>query len=251
MPAFFGMQPCRIYEEGLKTTRAAFRGHPVIRELLSPRADPKTVELFLIYFHIVNAGMAEIVSAYLEKAADACAALGLEQAGDRLRHHAVEGRSHHRWAAADALLLAEHWNRHYRNPRLDPERLLAIRAATSGVIRYRELHESAAAGPAPYSVLAIAAEIEGLALRFGPRMVCQCVLKFGPKVLGALSFVELHILSDRRHYAADLGQIHRLLSEHPAFAEPLIRTGAAALLTYGACLEDCRRYTQNTFVAPW
>ena len=225
------------YERALSGPRSQFASQRVVEELINADVDPGLLELFLIEFSALGRFMTEPVEGWIQRAGQRCAALGLPDLGRALQGHARQEAGHHLLMLDDTRALVLRWNARCR-PLLDVETLLR-QPPSEGIRGYRQLHEDVIAGDAPFAQLAIEYEIEMLSVRFGPRLIEQCVRLLGRPVLEGLSFLREHVELDVSHTGFNRRQLERLLAQEPRCVAPLAAAGTAALTAYGRFLEDC------------
>ena len=157
------------YDQLLTPARQRFDRHPSIAAIFRNPLEPVILERFLIYFSALGVGMTEPVEGWIRRAGRRCGDLGLADLAKALDAHAHQEADHHLLMQADTHRLVDRWNEHH-GPRLNAAALLAL-APTPGVLVYRELHENAIAGPAPYGQLAVEYEIEMLSVSYGPLLL--------------------------------------------------------------------------------
>jgi hypothetical protein len=236
------------YEPAIRPARRRFATHPVLATCLSGDVDPAFLELFLIHFSSLGVGLTQPVEDWLRRAARRCDQVGLADLGRALRGHAKQESGHHLMMIADTHALVARWNA-ARRPRLDAERLLA-RVPTPGGRMYRQLHEDTIAGDTPFVQIAVEYEIEMLPVQFGPPLLERCRAVLGSAITAGLSFLHEHITLDVAHTRFNEHQLEKLLQSNPAYLEPLVRAGGAALAAYGTFLNDCLELTYAEFAEP-
>jgi len=234
-----------LYEEQLKDRRAAFKASPVMNQILSWRADPVFLELFVIHYCTLTAGLAEPVAGYIRTAGERCKELGFNDMVPFFQEHSEEEEGHYHWAADDTARVVEIWNRH-RKPALDAEALLNHRMSPA-VKRYHQLHEDVIFGNAPYAELAIDLEIELIAVKYGPKVLLHSLVKLGPKITSNLSFLRKHVRADYGHTKLNLKKVDALLTKHPEYAPALVEAGKGAIDTFYGYLEDCFNLAQEQY----
>jgi hypothetical protein len=225
------------YEAGMEDARAAFNRNPAIIALFHRPIDSDRLEAFLIHFSAIGVAMTEPVAAWITRAGERCSEVGLDKLGRALRAHAGQEDGHHILMQQDTRALVSRWNRNH-TPQLDAARLLTLEPA-DGVIRYKQVHENAISGNAPYGQLAIEYEIERLSIVYGPQLLGICSSTLESDALDGLSFLRDHVELDVAHTKFNQSQLSRLLEEHPAFLGGLVAAGSGALDAYSRFLSDC------------
>jgi hypothetical protein len=225
------------YKQCMARARARFTESRTLSIIQAPDMNPLLLELFLIYFTSVSVAMAEPVEDWIRRAGERCEQLGLKELGQAFRLHSNQEAGHHLMLIEDTQVLVDRWNAR-RSFALDAD-LISEQRMTEGVRRYRKLHEDVIAGDSPFCQLAIEYEIEALSVRFGPRLIDQCMKVLGSTVMAGLSFLRLHVSLDVGHTRFNKRQLNRLLDQHPEYLMDLVNTGEEALHAYGMFLDDC------------
>lgn len=238
------------YEPAMGPARERFATNPASSALAS--ASPEFLEMFLIQFCSLGVGQTRPVENWLLRSGKRCEEVGLPELGRALRGHAKAEAGHDQMMIDDTHALVTRWNAS-RTPHLDAEELLN-RPPTPGGLAYQRLHEDTIRSDAPYAQIAIEYEIELLPVRFGQMFLDQCQGALGVEILGALSFLREHIVLDVAHSRFNEQQLEKLLQMNPAYLDPLVRAGTAALDAYAVFLTDCvqiaRTQTQSWLFAP-
>lgn len=234
------------YERALMDERRKFAAHPVIKEMLAGSVDCQLTELFLIYWSTLSAGLTEPIPEYLKQAGEKCREKGLVEMGRFFYEHAKEEDGHDGWAEKDVHKLVSRWNQRHPERKLDPVELLS-RKKSPAVKRYHQLHEEVIQGDTPYGELAIDVEIELITVKFGPRMIWQCIRKAGPRILWDMSFLREHVRFDFGHTDHNFKTVDSLLKEQPGFLGPLADAGKRALKAYGDFLQDVMDYAKEEY----
>jgi hypothetical protein len=186
--------------------------------------------------------MTASVEDWIQRAGERCEQIGLRELGHALRLHSNHEAGHHLMLIEDTRLLVDRWNAR-QSFTLDADLIIGQRM-TEGVRRYRKLHEDVIAGDSPFCQLAIEYEIEALSVRFGPKLIEQCLKVLGSTVMAGLSFLRLHVSLDVGHTRFNEGQINNLLDQRPESLLTLVTIGKEALRAYGMFLDDCLRLAQ-------
>jgi hypothetical protein len=226
-----------LYEAHLAAARERFRERSEDLGLFDRTASPDFVELFLIHFCALGVQMTRPVEGWITRAGEACLKLDYTGLGRALLKHARHEAGHEVMMEQDAAALVRRWNARHGH-RLDAAELMGL-PPTPGIRNYVDLHESVIAGPEPFGQIAIEYEIERLSITIGTRLMETFVAVLGEAIADDLSFLRSHIVLDEGHTQFNAAQMQTFLDEHPNLAEPLIRTGTAALEAYGDFLEDC------------
>ncbi len=230
-------QALDAYEYRMHSARERFAKDPSLGTILAVEIDPALLESFLIHFSALGVAMTEPVEGWIRRAGARCEEIGLSDIGRALRKHASHEAGHHHLMVQDTRTLVSQWNSRRPFP-LDADQILA-HPPTPGVCLYRQLHEDVIRGEAPYCQLAIEYEIEMLSVKFGPRFIEQCGGVLGPTITSSLTFLREHIALDVGHTRFNRQELDKMLTSHPKFVDPLVKTGRAALHTYAAFLKDC------------
>lgn len=226
-----------VYEQRLEPARARLAQSRFATEILAPGVSAALLELFLLHYCSLGAGLTEPVERWIRDAGTRCVELGLFDLGRALRKHSKHEAGHHHMMIRDThALLAR--RRAAGRPAPSPEALLG-RYPTPGGMLYIRLHEQTIAGATPFAQLGIEYEVERMSMTHGPAFVRQCFAVLGPDIKGCLSFVEDHVALDVGHTKFNAAQLERLLERHPEFLEPLVAAGSAALDAYSAFFDDC------------
>jgi hypothetical protein len=239
------------YEQRMVLPRQRFALSPGLAAILSPAIDPELLELFLAHFCAMGVHMTEPVEGWIRRSGARCEELGLGELGRALKGHANGEAGHELLMIADVKKLTTHWNTH-GTLHLDPDALLQ-RSPSLGTQRYREIHEHTIAGNTPFAQIAIEYEIEMLSLRYGQRLITNCVAQLGGEILGCLSFLTEHVELDVGHTKFISRTLETFLTDHPTCVSALVEAGAAALDAYAQFLSDCleraRRHLGEQHVA--
>ena len=225
-----------LYTPRVEEARRRFAAEVTAR-LTDPSMSAAVLERFLIQFCATGVRMTEPVEGWIRRAGQRCQEVGLVALGRSLEKHAEHEADHHLMMIADTRHLVSGWNER-RRPALDADTLLAA-GPTPATDAYVELHEDVIASDSPFRQLSIEFEIERLSTTFGPPLMEQCKRLLGSGITDGLSFLVEHIEIDQGHTLFNERQLEKLLTHDPSFAEPLARTGAAALEAYRGFLEQC------------
>jgi hypothetical protein len=97
------------YNKLLAPARQRFEASAGLNVIRST-GDPRSLELFLLYFCAIGAQMTEPVEGWIRRAGDRCAALGFSELAEGLRKHARAESGHYLMMVAEvvALALANH-----------------------------------------------------------------------------------------------------------------------------------------------
>lgn len=227
----------RIYAPFLTEARSRVRADDKFASLLVEGVRPAELLGFLLYFNAFGVDMTEPVEGWIRRAGEMCVAKGYEALGRALIAHARHEAGHHQMMIDDLEVLCRRWNEQYEL-KVDPEELRATPRPTS-VQQYRDIHEDTIASASPFGQLAIETEVEGLSVVLGPLLLDACKRVLGPDVVQQMSFIADHTALDVGHTAMNLGQLEKLLEEHPEHAQILGRIGSEALHIYLNFLGDC------------
>ena len=225
------------YEAGVHHAREAFEQDAGLARILAPDVNPLALEAFLIQLCARGVALIEPVEGWLIRSGERCTAIGMTELGRALLAHAEAESGHHLMLIRDTHALVAHWNRRHR-PALDPKQLLAS-PLTPGARMYRQLHEQTIASDAPFAQIAIEYEIEQLPVKYGARLLEQCVRVLGADIMDCLTFVDEHVTLDGGHTKVHQRQLDRVLDGHPEFIEPLVEAGWRALMAYATFLREC------------
>ena len=229
----------RLYEPHIAAARARLGSDPGIRALCDPGIEPRLLERFLIQYTALGVRMTEPVEGWIRRAGARCAALGLEEVGQKLVSHARHEAGHHLLMVNDTRHLVERWNaRHRGDEALDADALLG-QAPPPPVLAYVKLHEDTIASDMPEGQVAIEYEIERLSLEIGAPFVANCQRVLGADIMKGMTFVTEHVELDEGHTVLNERMLGRLLSMRPEGAQALAHTGAEALRIYGSFLVSC------------
>lgn len=243
MVATLPTQVMHLYEAGVNPARKRFATDSGIATLISPEIDPVVSQLFFLQFCSLGVALTEPVEGWIARAGKRCREIGLTDLGQALAAHAKAESGHHLMMIKDTQTLVAWWNAH-RQPLLDAERLLA-RTTTVGGRMYQKVHEDNIAGDTPFAQIAIEFEIEQLPLNYGAQLLEAGKQAFGRAAISGLSFIDEHVTLDIGHTKFNTRQLERVLEEHPAYLEPLVRAGASALDAYGTFLSECLHLAQS------
>lgn len=232
-----------LYEPKLRDARMRFAATSKISEILAPNIEPAILELFLIHFHALGVGMVEPVEGWIHRTGERCEEMGMTELSQYYQVQEKQETNHHLLMIQDTFTLVNHWNDRY-SATLDINQLLA-QPMTPGVQMYRQLHEDVIASDAPYSHLAIAYEIELLAIEHGRYLLEQCMRVLGSTLANSLSFLQLHVEFDVGHTQFNTNQLEQLLDCHPDYASSLINAGTAALDAYAMFVSDCLQFSKS------
>jgi Acetyltransferase (GNAT) domain len=224
------------YNKLLAPARQRFEANAGLN-VIGSTGDPRSLELFLLYFCAIGAQMTEPVEGWIHRAGDRCAALGFSELAEGLRKHARAESGHHLMMVADLWSLTNHWNARH-TPAVRAEDLVR-QEPSPGALRYRQVHEDNIAGDTPYAQIAIEYEIERLPLLYGDVFIARCLETFGVEILPGLSFITAHIDLDVGHTKFNAQELARLIDRVPETLEALVAAGSAALDAYGQFLTDC------------
>jgi len=224
------------YNQLMAKARERFEASSGLNAIRSSN-NPRFLESFLLYFSAIGAQMTEPVESWIRRAAERCAALGLQELAEALTRHARAEAGHHLMMIADLRSLATHWNSRH-TPLVDADELLSL-TPSYGASRYCLVHEENIAGNTPFAQIAIEYEIEQLPLRYGLLFIGRCLEIFGPEILPSLSFVTEHIDLDIGHTHFNAQQLSRFIDLRPDSLPSLIAAGSAALDAYAQFLTDC------------
>jgi hypothetical protein len=225
------------YEVSMEPARTRFSESRTLSLIQAPDINPALLELFHLYFTSVGVAMTERVEDWIRRAGERCEQIGLRELGRALRVHSNQEAGHHVMLIEDTRLLVDRWNaRHSFALEAD---LILGQGMTEGVRRYRKLHEDGISGDCPFCQLAIEYEIERLSVRFGPRLIDQCMKVLGSPVMAGLGFLRQHVSLDVGHTRFNEGQLNSLLDLHPEYLMALVNTGKEALHAYSMFLDDC------------
>ena len=225
------------YEQGVEGARSHFEEDAGLARIMAPDVDPLALEAFLIHFCSLGVALTEPVEGWLIRSSERCTAIGMTQLGRALRSHAKAESGHHLMMIRDTHALVARWNAR-RQPTLDAEQLLTC-PTTPGGRMYQQLHEDTIVSEAPFAQIAIEYEIEQLPVKYGARLIEQCVRVLGADIMNCLSFVDEHITLDVGHSKFNAQQLERVLDGHPEFVEPLVDAGWRALMAYATFLREC------------
>lgn len=225
------------YQAGVEETRNGFGQVSGLESLLAPGIDPLLLEVFLIHFCSLGVALTEPVEGWLIRSSQRCTEVGMVELGRALLSHSKAESGHHLMMIHDTHALVARWNAR-NQPSLDAERLLA-QPPTPGGRMYQQLHEDTIVSDAPFAQIAIEYEIEQLPVKYGTRLIQQCVKVLGTDIMNCLSFVDEHVTLDVGHTNFNTRQLEKVLDGHPEFVEPLARAGSQALRAYGTFLMEC------------
>jgi hypothetical protein len=200
--------------------------------VIGSTGDPRSLELFLLYFCAIGAQMTEPVEGWIHRAGDRCAALGFSELAEGLRKHARAESGHHLMMVADLWSLTNHWNTRH-TPRVRAEDLVR-QEPSPGALRYRQVHEDNIAGDTPYAQIAIEYEIERLPLLYATNPALKTHLS-----LAATIGLQL---------AAGAGVLALALANHAAFSNGLVfpLLGLETVRTYYSLASDWRQSQELT-----
>ncbi|HEY9834606.1 MAG TPA: hypothetical protein V6D26_28910 [Stenomitos sp.] len=232
-----------LYEPKLRDARLRFATISHISDILAPNIEPAFLELFLIHFHALGVGMVEPVEGWICRTGKRSEKMGIPELSRYCQIHEKQETNHHLLMIQDTFTLVNHWNDRY-SATLDINQLLA-QPMTPGVQMYRRLHEDVIASDAPYSHLAIAYEIELLAIDHGRYLLEQCTRVLGSTLAKSLSFLQLHVDLDVGHTQFNTNQLEQLLDRHPDYASSLIHAGTAALDAYAMFVNECLQFSKS------
>jgi hypothetical protein len=229
-----------VYEQAIAPARQVLAESEALQVVLAKDVAPDRLLAFLLHFCALGVAMTEPVESWIRRAGERCLSTGYVKLGHALIGHARHEAGHDALMRADAHALAALWNRRTIERRADPVALLSL-GESSGVKRYRDLHEETIGGPAPYAQIAIEYEIERLSVDYGPRLVHNCLARIGQEVFNCLSFVHEHVALDEGHTSFNRNRLSEFLDGEPSACDRLVTSGTEALRAYGQYLQDCLR----------
>ncbi|MFZ5895005.1 MAG: hypothetical protein ACOY0T_28355 [Myxococcota bacterium] len=234
------------YQRACAGLRQAFDTKPAVRELFYDNIDSTLLELFMIHWCALSAGLTEPIPRFLKRASENCAKLGVREVAEFFLEHAHEEDGHEDWARRDTIKLVKRWNRARPDQPLDADVLLQNKISPA-VERYHALHERVINGESPWGELAIDVEIELLSVVYGPLLIQRCIQGMGREVLAELSFLREHVTADVNHTNVNFEVVQRVLDQQPHFAEDLVATAAGALESYADFLGDALARAKSDF----
>ena len=226
-----------LYDSRVELTRSRFGQDSGLESLLAPKINPLTLEVFLIHFCSLGVALTEPVEGWLIRSSHRCTEVGMVELGRALLSHSKAESGHHLMMIRDTHALVERWNSRHE-PSLNAEQLVA-RLPTPGGRMYQRLHEDTISSDTPFAQIAIEFEIEQLPVKYGGRLIQQCVSLLGADIMNCLSFVDEHITLDVGHTNFNTRQLDKVLNGHPEHLNPLVHAGSRALQAYATFLSEC------------
>lgn len=235
------------YQKKCQLARQEFAQRPVVKEIFTEEVEPKLLELFMIHWSALSAGLTEPIPVYLERAGERCKNMGLQEMAKFFYEHEEEEDGHDNWAIEDVEKLVENWNKENSTFPLDAQKLLANKISPA-VKRYHELHEEVIEGDFPWAELAIDVEIELFSTTYGPILVNKWVECMGKDSLSNISFLYKHVVADVEHTDTNFEVVDKFISENPQSINTLVETATKALNSYADFLEDAMTYAKKVYV---
>ncbi len=235
------------YQKRCQLARQEFAQRPVVKEIFTEEVEPKLLELFMIHWSALSAGLTEPIPVYLERAGERCKNMGFQEMAEFFYEHEEEEDGHDNWAMEDVEKLVPIWNRKNPNLSLDARKLLANKFSPA-VKRYHKLHEEVIEGNSPWAELAIDVEIELFSATYGPILVKKWVDCMGEDSLSNISFLHKHVLADVGHSEANFEVVDKFISKNPQSINTLVGTATKALNSYADFLEDAMEYAKKIYV---
>ncbi|MFK0733946.1 MAG: hypothetical protein ACFKPT_30775 [Gloeotrichia echinulata GP01] len=234
------------YQKKAELARQEFASREVVKELFTKEIEPKLLQLFMIHWSALSAGLTEPIPAYLQRAGERCQNMGLESMANFFYGHEEEEDGHENWAMDDVKELVVIWNQEQPNCQLDAQELLAKKISPA-VKLYHQLHERVIEGDSPWAELAIDVEIELLSTTYGPILVKKWVDCMGQASLSNVSFLHKHVLADVGHTDTNFDVVDKFISEHPEYVDTLVQTATDALNIYAEFLKDAMTYAKEVY----
>lgn len=235
------------YQKRCELARQEFAQRPVVKEIFAEEVEPKLLELFMIHWSALSAGLTEPIPVYLERAGERCKNMGFQTMAEFFYEHEEEEDGHDNWAIEDVEKLVKSWNQENSDFPLDAKKLLDNKMSPA-VKRYHKLHEGAIEGDSPWAELAIDVEIELFSATYGPILVQKWVNCMGEDSLSNISFLHKHVLADVGHSETNFEVVDTFITQHPESIDNLVETGTKALNCYADFLEDAMNYAKNVYV---
>ena len=224
-----------LYNELMQPQRSRLRGSVdglYARLGAMPPADRRlALHLYLLYFSAIGARMVARADAWLRDWGADFKSLGLNGIGDELVRHAAEEAGHDRWHRNDVASLSARIEAEF-GLRLAPADALQEAAGAACLKEYYTLCESVARGADVPLCLAVLYETEIMALDLAPEFIGYCVGELGFGVLGSLSFLKGHVVSDIEHIKDNVHQMDAYLKARPQDVERIVQAGAVTARVY-------------------